>query len=203
MKRLIVAVSGASGMVYSQRLICWLVKKGYHVDFLISAPGKKVFEMELGKAANDQAGWRKFFKDQKGLLVYHQNDDFNSPLASGSGARDGMIIIPCSMGMIGRIANGISSSLIERAADVMLKEGKPLALVFRETPLSLIHLENLTRLKKAGAIIIPASPGFYHKPETIEELVDSLVGRVLKQMGIENELEKEWQAGVPAHLKKE
>jgi len=195
MKRLIVAISGASGMIYATRLIRWLIQNGQSVDFLISPPGRKVFELEIGKAPRDQKGWRKFFADRKGWLKYHEPDDFNSALASGSANRHGMIIIPCSMGMIGRIAAGISSTLIERAADVTLKEGRPLVLVFREAPLSLIHLENLAKLARAGAIILPAAPGFYRKPKKIEELVDSLIGRTLKQIGIKNNLEKEWRNG--------
>ena len=192
MKRLIVAISGASGIIYAERMVKWLVKNGHSVDFLISNPGIKVFEMEIGKAPRDEEGWRKFFKDKKGLFHYHQADDFNSALASGSAKKDGMVIIPCSMGMVGRLANCISSNLIERAADVMLKENKPLLLVFRESPLNLIHLENLMRLKRAGAIIMPACPGFYSQPKKIEDLIDSLVGRALREIGIENSLEREW-----------
>lgn len=195
MKKIIVAVSGASGTIYANRLVRWLVQNGHRVDFLISNPGRKVFELELGKPPKDQAGWRKFFNDRKGRLHYHAPDDFNSSLASGSVKRDGMIVIPCSMGMIGRIAGGISSNLIERSADVTLKERRPLILVFREAPLSLIHLENLAKLSRAGAIIIPAAPGFYQRPKKIENLVDSLLGRTLRQIGIENNLEKEWRDG--------
>jgi len=156
----------------------WLVKKGYPVDFLISQAGKKVFRYEIGEPPEDEAGWRNFFQDHSGLLNYHQEDDFSSPLASGTSVRQAMIIIPCSMGMVGRLASGISSNLIERCADVMLKESRPLVIAFRESPLNLIHM--------------PCAPGFYFKPKSIEELVDRFIGRVLRQVGIENELEGEW-----------
>lgn len=192
MKRIVVAMGGASGMVYAARMTRWLIKNGYHLDLLMSKTARKVFELEIGPAARDETGWRKFFGDRKGTLKFYDNDDFSAPLAGGSAAREAMVVIPCSMGLLARIASGVSSNLIERCADVMLKERKPLALVFRETPLSLIHLENLARLSRAGAIIIPAAPGFYHKPKTIDELADGLIGRVLKEIGIENDLEKEW-----------
>ena len=192
MKRIGVAFSGASGMIYGERLVQWLVRNGHAVDLLVSKTAAKVFELEIGPAPKSQAGWRKFFGDKKGLLNLHNPDDFTSQLASGSSRRDAMAIIPCSMGMAGRVAAGVSSSLIERCADVMLKEKQPLVIVFRESPLNLIHLENLARLSRAGAIIMPAAPGFYSKPRNIEELVDGFVGRVLKKLGIENKLEKEW-----------
>jgi 4-hydroxy-3-polyprenylbenzoate decarboxylase len=192
MKRIVVAFSGASGMIYGERLVQWLVGNGHAVDLLVSKTGTKVFELEIGPAPKNQAGWRQFFNDKNGLLNLHDPDDFTSQLASGSSQRDAMAIIPCSMGMAGRVAAGVSSNLIERAADVMLKEKQPLVIVFRESPLNLIHLENLARLSRAGAIIMPAAPGFYSKPQNIEELVDGFVGRVLKKLGIENNLEKEW-----------
>ncbi len=192
MKRLVVAIGGASGTIYGVRLVGWLLKNGYSVDFLISRAGKEVFRYEIGEPPGDEAGWRDFFQDRSDLLNYHQEDDFTSPLASGSGVREAMIILPCSMGMVGRLASGISSNLIERCADVMLKESRPLVIAFRESPLNLIHLENLARLKRAGAIIMPCAPGFYLKPKSIEELVDRFIGRVLRQVGIENQLEGEW-----------
>ncbi len=195
MKRLVVALSGASGMIYGVRLVRWLVQNRHAVDLLISNPGRKVFELEIGKVPADEKGWRKFFSDRRGLLKYHALDNFDSPLASGSAKRDAMIIIPCSMGMVGRIASGISSNLLERCADVSLKERRPLVLLFRESPLSLIHLENLERLARAGAVVMPAAPGFYSGPKNIEQLVDGLLGRVLKSIGIENNLEKEWRDG--------
>jgi len=192
MKRIVVAMSGASGMIYAARMVAWLLKNGHRVDLLASKTAAKVFELEIGPAPKDERGWRKFFSDNKGLLKFYDPDDFDAPLASGSSARGAMVVIPCSMGMVGRIASGVSSNLIERAADVMLKEKKPLALVFRETPLNSIHIENLSRLSRAGAMVIPAAPGFYHKPKNIEELADGLIGRVLKEIGINNDLEKEW-----------
>jgi len=193
MKKIVAAVSGASGIIYGKRLVQWLVQNGHRVDLLLSKPGAEVFKLEIGPLPKGETGWRKFFADKKGLLKTHRVDDFKSPLASGSAKRDGMAIIPCSMGMAGRIAAGVSSSIIERAADVMLKERRPLVIVFRESPLNLIHLENLARLCRAGAVVMPAAPGFYFRPKNMEELVDGLVGRVLKELGIENKLEKEWE----------
>jgi len=192
MKRIVVALGGASGMVYGVRLLSWLLKNGHPVDLLVSETGTEVFELEVGPQPEGESGWRKFLGGGKGRLKVHPVDNFNSPLASGSSVRDAMVIAPCSMGLIGRIAGGVSSNLIERCADVMLKERRPLALVFRESPLNLIHIENLGRLNRAGAIVMPAAPGFYFRPESVEELVDGMVGRVLKEIGIENKLEKEW-----------
>ena len=195
MKRRVVALSGASGMIYAVRLVEWLVRHGHRIDLLVSRPAEKVFALEIGRVPADEKAWRKFFSDRRGLLKYHALNDFNSPLASGSVKRDAMIIVPCSMGLVGRIAAGVSGNLLERAADIMLKERRPLVLVFRETPLSLIHLENLTNLSRAGAIVMPAAPGFYSRPKDLNELADGLVGRILKQVGIENNLEKEWGNG--------
>ena len=192
MKKIVAAMSGASGMTYGVRLVSWLVQNNFPVDLLVTRAAGKVFELEIGPLPKNQAGFRKFFKDAKKLLTLHDPDDFNSPLASGSGTGDAMVIIPCSMGMVGRVASGVSTSLTERAADVMLKEKRPLVMVFRETPLSLIHIENLSRLSRAGAVLMPASPGFYGRPKNIDQLADGLVGRVLKELGISNNLEKEW-----------
>jgi len=194
-ERIIVALSGASGMIYAIRLIQWLIENNYPLDLLMSAQAKKILKLETGKFLSAQADFKKFFKDQKRLIKFHSEKDFNSPLASGSARRKAMIIIPCSMGLVGRIANGISSNLIERSADVMLKEKRPLVIAFREAPLNLIHLENLTKLSRAGAVIVPLSPGFYFKPKNIEELISPLVGRILRLVGIENQLEKEWGNG--------
>jgi flavin prenyltransferase len=190
--KVVMAMSGASGMDYAVRLGKWLIENGHALDLLLSTPARKVFELEIEPAPKSENAWRKFFGDHKGLLKFHEAGDFDSPLASGSAQRDAMVIIPCSMGMVGRIASGLSSNLIERCADVTLKEQRPLAIVFREAPLNLIHLENLTRLARAGAIIIPEAPGFYNRPKDLESLVEGLVGRVLKEIGIENNLEKEW-----------
>lgn len=126
-------------------------------------------------------------------ITVFDNDDFFTPVASGSAAADAMVIVPCSMGMVGRIACGVSNDLISRAADVMLKERLSLILVVRETPFSLIHLQNMVTLSAAGAVILPASPSFYHLPETIEQLVDSVVERILKQLSINNTNQYQWQ----------
>ena len=127
-------------------------------------------------------------------LGYYGGDDFFAPVASGSSAPDAMVVCPCSMGSLGRIAAGLSSSLLERVADVMLKEGRPLLLVPRETPLSAIHLENMLKLARLGVRIVPPMPAFYHHPQSLDDLVDFVVGKVLDQLGVEHRLFKRWGA---------
>jgi len=187
----VIGITGASGSIYGVRLIHELVSRKHHVDVVITNAGKKVMEEELGISGS---------KEIKNLLVspknvqirIYENDDFTAPFMSGSNAYEAVIIIPCSVGKLAAIANGISGNLLERTADVALKEKRPLVLVIRETPLSLIHLENMVKVVKAGARVLPAMPAFYHHPKTIDDMVNFIVGKVLNLLRIEHNLLKGW-----------
>lgn len=177
MNKIVVAITGASGAIYAERLLKKLevLKDQYErVDLVFSSVAQGVWRHELGSASYEQLPFK----------VY-KNDNFYAPFASGSAGYNKMIVIPCTMGTAGRIASGVSQDLIGRAADVILKERKELILVTRESPLNLIHLRNMETLTLAGASIIPASPSFYSKPQSIEEVVDTVVDRVLQHAGFE------------------
>ncbi|MDA8429952.1 MAG: UbiX family flavin prenyltransferase [Geobacteraceae bacterium] len=195
-KRIFVALTGASGALYGLRLVEQLCLSGVDVTFTASCSGTLVCGEETGLDLSGdltKASERLYahLEVESGLELVHPDDLF-CPAASGSAAPDAMVIAPCSMGTLARIACGISGNLIERCADVMLKERRPLLLVPRETPLSEIHLENMLRLSRAGAQIIPAMPAFYHKPGAVIEMVDFVVGKVLDQLGLEHELFRRW-----------
>ena len=195
-KRILVALTGASGAMYGLRLVEQLCLSGIDVTFSASCSGTLVCREETGLDLSgdlDKATQRLYthLEVESGVEMVHPDDLF-CPAASGSAAPDAMVVIPCSMGTLARIACGISGNLIERAADVMLKERRMLLLVPRETPLSQIHLENMLKLSRAGAQIIPAMPAFYHKPQSVIEMVDFVVGKVLDQLDIEHELFKRW-----------
>jgi flavin prenyltransferase len=178
-KKIIIAITGASGSIYAKRLLDKLQKINNQIDvcdLVFSSTAREIWKYELGTASDDLAD---------NFTIYDKSD-FNAPSASGSAGYDKIIIIPCSMGTMGRIASGVSDDLITRAADVMLKERKRLILVIRETPYNLIHLKNMTLLTKAGTVILPASPSFYSLPQTIDDLVDTVVNRVLDLAGFEN-----------------
>ena len=185
----IVAITGASGACYGVRLLEVLVAQNLEPYVVVSPAGRQVMSVELGSGD---------LKDHLGAAGWREEDvrDFTSPLASGSFQTQGMVIVPCSTGTLGSIANGISSNLIHRAAEVSLKERRPLILVPRETPLSQIALKNMLTLSQAGAQIVPASPGFYHGPASIQDLVDFVVGRVLDGMKIPHNLTRRW-SGMP------
>ncbi|HEX9779029.1 MAG TPA: flavin prenyltransferase UbiX [Geopsychrobacteraceae bacterium] len=196
MKHFVVGITGASGSIYGLRLIEELLKNGQRVSVLLSNAGRQVLAYETGlQLAQDPADClrqlRRHFAAAEELQHYADNDFF-APLASGSSAADAVIICPCSMGTAGRIAAGLSDSLLERVADVALKEQKQLLLVPRETPFNRIHLENLLRLCKAGAQILPAMPAFYQQPQTVAELVDFVVGKTLDNLGIAHQLFQRW-----------
>jgi 4-hydroxy-3-polyprenylbenzoate decarboxylase len=195
MKHFLVAITGASGSIYGLRLTSELLRAGCRVSLLLSEPGRQVLNYETGLDWRIEPGERR----QQVCAHFHSeridaldNSDLFAAVASGSNPADAMVVCPCSMGTAGRVAAGLSESLLERAADVMLKERRPLLLVPRETPLSVIHLENLLRLARAGAVIVPAMPAFYHTPQTIDDLVAFMVGKVLDQLGVEHELFKRW-----------
>lgn len=193
----IVAITGASGSVYGLRLIQELLKRGDDAGVIISPSGFLVLEEETGlrlKGGRFDIIKRleKYLGKTRGRITYYPSDDISSGLSSGSSLIRDMVVCPCSMGTLARIASGISGNLIERTADVVLKEKGRLILVPRETPFNQIHLENMLRLSQAGAHIIPAMPAFYHKPKKVEDLVDFIVGKVLDAMMVENRLYKRW-----------
>ncbi|MBS7631226.1 UbiX family flavin prenyltransferase [Candidatus Bathyarchaeota archaeon] len=180
--KLVVAVTGASGAIYAKRLLQVLKEKNVEVHLIISDQAKIIAKTELNELFNYNEFAEKIY-DSK---------DLTAPLSSGSFKIDGMVIIPASMKTIGAIASGFSENLITRAADVQLKERRILIIVPRETPLNTIHLRNMAKLSSLGAIILPAMPAFYHKPENIEELVDFVVGKILDQLGLEHSLYRRW-----------
>ncbi len=178
-KKIVVAITGASGSIYAKVLLDKLILlRGQieEVGLVMSDNARDVWSTELGNAHYDQYPFQ----------IYHKSDFF-APFASGSARFDTMVIVPCSMGTLGRIAHGVSSDLTSRAADVMLKERRKLICVIRETPYSLIHLRNMTALTESGGIICPASPSFYSRPETFEALAATIADRVIDLMGLEQE----------------
>lgn len=184
MSNYVVAITGASGVIYGVRFVNWLLENGHEVNLIVSEPGILVLREELDWQINGPSELPGLLS--AGRLTVHDNKDIASKPASGSFRHDGMIIIPCTMSTLSGVAHGISKNLTERAADVALKEGLPLVVVPRETPLSIIHLRNMLALAEAGARIIPAMPAFYGKPASIEELADFVVGKVLDNINISN-----------------
>jgi 4-hydroxy-3-polyprenylbenzoate decarboxylase len=186
------AITGASGAAYAVRLLSALNAAQVPVRLIVSDTGWRLLDEELDIA--DEAALRARTGDWSRVIL-HSDDDRGATPASGSAPSRGMVVCPCSMGTLASIAQGTTRSLIERAADVVLKERRRLVLVPRETPYSQIHLENMLRLTQAGAVILPASPGFYHRPERIDDLIDFVVGRVLAQLGVETDIGPRWQSG--------
>jgi 4-hydroxy-3-polyprenylbenzoate decarboxylase len=194
----IVVISGASGSVYGLKLVEQLLVAGQEVSLIATKAGREVMQFETGFAMPEAGAGAveavlRFLElpSTPNLRVVGQSDMFDAA-ASGSALIDGMIVCPASMGFCGSVAAGLASDLPERAADVMLKERRPLVLVPREAPFSLIHLRNLTALAEAGAIVVPASPAFYQRPASLDDLVDFVVGKVLDQLGVEHHLFKRW-----------
>ena len=186
-------ITGASGAPYAARLLAALVDTGCEVGVCISDSGYEVIATELygnPSLPHDEV-LDLFTRDHTGVTVYAK-DDYSAPYASGSARVDGYVICPCSMSTLGTIATGAMANLVHRAASVALKEERRLVLVPRETPLSTIHLENMMRLRQAGATILFAAPGFYHRPESIDDLVDFIVARCLDHLGVEHELVARW-----------
>jgi 4-hydroxy-3-polyprenylbenzoate decarboxylase len=186
------AMTGASGARYAVRLLQVLNDAKVPVSLIISDVGWRLLNEEM--EIRDEAGLRKLTGDWSQVKMFADNDRGATP-ASGSAPSRGMVVCPCSMGTLASIAQGTTRSLIERAADVCLKERRKLILVPRESPYSSIHLENMLRLTNAGAVVLPASPGFYHRPESIDELIDFVVGRVVAQLGIGVRIGPRWSAG--------
>ena len=195
---LTLAVTGASGTIYAYRTLQLLAASGAvsQINLIMSGTAETVAQVEMGvnlREPNAQKinDWLGLDTDSK-LIRFWKLDNLAAKPASGSHRQAGMIVVPCSMGTLGAIASGAGTNLIHRAADVTLKEGHKLVLVPRETPYNAIHLENMLRLARAGARILPASPGFYHKPKTIQELVDHLVFRILDQFGVPHSRRTVW-----------
>jgi len=190
------AITGASGAIYGLRLGEELLRAGARVSLLISAAGFAVLKEECGLDWGSADSVRDelcaYFRCDGANLTFYAEDDFFAPIASGSSAPDAMIVAPCSMGTLSRISSGNSGNLLERTADVMLKEGRPLVLLPRETPLNAIHLEHMLALARLGVRIVPAMPAFYQHPETLDDLVNFVVGKVLDSIGVEHTLFRRW-----------
>lgn len=195
-RRLVVAITGASGSIYAVRFLEAVLPYYDRIYLTITENAGTVIRTELGLGdPGDDTNAEFLVGKNDGKIQVFPPSDLTAPPSSGSVRHDGMVIIPCSMGTAGRIASGVSNDLVTRAADVCLKERRPLVMVVRETPLNLIHLRNLTALAEAGATILPASPAFYNQPTTIDELVATVVARAMQQIGIKQEITPEW--GMP------
>ena len=199
-KTVTLALTGASGMAYGVRLLECLIKAGVRVYLTYSQAAQVVARQEMdltlpARTSEAEALFSERFKAQPGQLRVFGREEWFAPVASGSSAPDAMVICPCTIGTLAAVAAGMSDNLIERAADVMLKEGRKLVLVPRETPFSAIHLEAMLKLARAGAVILPANPGFYHRPQSVAAVIDFIVARVLDQLGIEHKLIERWGEG--------
>lgn len=202
MSKYLLALTGASGAAYGTRILGELLTRGDDATVVISPSGFLLLREELGLDCSQEDSAEKLLsfisskpwgRSLKGSLSAVRHDDLAAGFASGSFLLKAMIICPCSMGTLARVATGTSGNLIERAADCMLKERRPLVLVPRETPLNEIHLENMLRLSRMGAVVLPAMPAFYTKPATVDEMVDFIAGKVLDILGVENSLYKRWK----------
>jgi len=187
-RHLMMAITGASGAIYAKRLLDVFAASRVRVHLIVSDAGEKILSLELGLKIDDLL---------HELVTLYDYKDFSARIASGSFLTEGMIIVPCSMGTLGAIAQGISMNLIHRCADVCIKEEKKLILVPRETPLNSIHLENMLKLSRLGVTLLPAMPGFYNKPKTVEDIADFIVARILNQLRIPQNLIKPWD-GLPS-----
>lgn len=189
-KRLIVGISGASGALYADRTLVALASTPHQVEIVASKVGAEIFRQERQQPLD---GFVKGLVEQGARFRMWDPYDFYAPFSSGSQPYDGMVVVPCSGGALGRIAFGTSPDLVSRAADVCLKENWPLVLVLREAPLSEVHLRNMLRLRRAGAVIMPASPGFYSQPKDLIEMADSLVQRILDHLQVEARVFRRWR----------
>jgi 4-hydroxy-3-polyprenylbenzoate decarboxylase len=190
---IVLAMTGASGAPYAVELLRTLTRAGHTVHLTISPSGAQVLREELGISISlKQFDPAPFAAPGPGAIVYHSHEDFSAGIASGSFLTAGMAVAPCSMSTLGSIAHGITSNLITRAADVHLKERRKLVLVPRETPLNLVHIENMAAVTRAGAVVLPASPGWYHRPQSLDDLVRFVVSRICDQLGVPNALIQRW-----------
>ena len=196
-KTITLALTGASGMPYALRLLESLLGAGHTVYLVYSQAAQFVAAQEMGlnlptKTSEAHRMLVERYRCRPEQLLVFAREDWNAPIASGTGAADAMVVCPCTMGALAAIATGLSDNLIERAADVMLKEGRKLILVPRETPFSAIHLENMLKLSRMGAVILAPNPGFYHMPKSVEDIVDFIVAKILDQLGVEHQLVEKW-----------
>src|ERR1700704_1326757 len=197
-----IAVTGASGAVYATRPVAALLERGVHVELIVSDYGRRLLRDELGEQASIE-NLVPFLTAtygsgvSAGTLNLHSNRDLGAAIASGSHGCTAMVIVPCSMKTLAAVAHGLSRSLIERAADVMLKEQRRLVIVPRETPMSLPQLRNMVLCAEAGAMILPAMPAFYQQPKTLDDLADFMAGKILSALGFEHELYPAWTGQVP------
>jgi len=193
----ILALTGASGVQYALRLMECLLESGTPVYLMVSKAAQIVLSMETelkvpAKSAEMARFFTELYKAKKGQLEVFSQEQWTAPIASGSHKALSMVVCPCTTGTLASIANGNSDNLLERAADVMLKEKRQLIMVVRETPFSQIHLENMLRLSQAGATIMPANPGFYHKPESLDDIIDFMVARILDHLKVQHSLLERW-----------
>jgi len=197
MKSITVGITGASGSVYAQKLLARLNESPEvsRIDLVISQAGVRVTGEELGLnvAGTDGRVVRELLGQDSEKVIVHSANDIGASIASGSYLSDAMVIVPCSMGTLGAIANGVSKDLVQRAADVIIKESRPLILVPRETPLNVIHLENMLKLARLGIRIIPAMPSFYHHPKTVDDLIEHFIHRLLDHLGVSHEQLTRWE----------
>jgi flavin prenyltransferase len=192
-----IAITGASGAVYATRTVAALLERAVHVELIVSDYGRRLLRDELGDAASIE-NLRPFLIDtygtgvNAGTMTVHSNRDLGATIASGSHGCSGMAIVPCSMKTLAAVAHGLSRSLVERAADVMLKEQRRLVIVPRETPMSLPQLKNMVLCAEAGAMILPAMPAFYQQPKTLDDLADFMAGKILSALGFDHDLYPAW-----------
>ena len=196
-KTITLALTGASGMPYAMRLLESLLGAGHTVYLVYSQAAQFVAAQEMGlnlpaKTSEAHRMLVERTRCRPEQLMVFAREDWNAPIASGTGAADAMVVCPCTMGALAAIATGLSDNLIERAADVMLKEGRKLILVPRETPFSAIHLENMLKLSRMGAVMLVPNPGFYHMPKSVDDIVDFIVAKILDQLGVEHQLVEKW-----------
>jgi 4-hydroxy-3-polyprenylbenzoate decarboxylase len=198
MRNIVIAITGASGAVYATRTMAALLERGSHVELVVSDYGRRLLRDELGDAASvdklaEYLATTYGDRIRSGTYTLHSNKDLGAKIASGSQDCEAMVIVPCSMKTLAGVAHGLSRNLVERAADVMLKERRPLIIVPRETPMSLPQLRNMVLCAEAGAMMMPAMPAFYQMPKTLDDLADFMAGKILGALGITHELYPRWK----------
>src|ERR1700759_2056702 len=199
--KIAIAITGASGAIYATRTVAALLERGVHVELIVSDYGRRLLRDELGDAASvdrfvPYLAGRYGDRVNAGTITIHSNRDLGATIASGSHGCRGMAIVPCSMKTLAAVAHGLSRSLVERAADVMLKEQRRLVIVPRETPMSLPQLRNMVACAEAGALLLPAMPAFYQMPKTLDDLADFMAGKMLSALGVEHDLYPAWTGQV-------